>query len=427
MGPWVNLTAYELNAQVYPVATYSYLGVLLLILLVTDFVRYKPIILLEAASLIGTYILLILGKTLQTVQVVEFTYAVSSSCEIAYYTYIYAKVAGEHYQRVTSYTRAAVLGGFFLSGVLGQVLISTYTLNYYELNFLTTGAAIVALLLAVFLPRVTRSIYFHQDPALPLKDTPDAGNSMIVPQPTANGTVPTVETPVLLLPNNNQLTLRQKMQFGFRAILRDVKYSYMKPSVVKWSVWWACGTCLNLQVANYIQPLWEVIYPSNEHAIYNGAVESTHTLLGALTALGIGFVRLDWSSHGEWMLSVVSILDGICLFIMSTTKNIWVAYVTYIIFRVLYQMMITIASFQVAKDLRDDTHGLIFGCNTFLALLLQTILVFVVVDESGLAASSRLQFMIYGGCCLVLAIVFLIAAYWVCCRRRKQYEVQEPH
>ena len=40
--------------------------------------------------------------------------------------------------------------------------------------------------------------------------------------------------------------------------------------------------CGNLQVGNYIQPLWETIAPveENQHSIYNGAVEAVTTLVG---------------------------------------------------------------------------------------------------------------------------------------------------
>lgn len=53
--------------------------------------------------------------------------------------------------------------------------------------------------------------------------------------------------------------------------------------MLKWSIWWAFATCINFQVGNYIQPLWESILPfqSNE-TLYNGAVEATSTFLGML-------------------------------------------------------------------------------------------------------------------------------------------------
>ncbi len=46
----------------------------------------------------------------------QVTYGIATSTEVAYYTYIYAKVERKYYQRVTSFTRASLLMGRFLSG-----------------------------------------------------------------------------------------------------------------------------------------------------------------------------------------------------------------------------------------------------------------------------------------------------------------------
>lgn len=57
--------------------------------------------------------------------------------EVAYYTYIYAKVDREHFQKVTSHTRAAVLAGKAFAGITGQLLISFNVLDYRQVNFIT--------------------------------------------------------------------------------------------------------------------------------------------------------------------------------------------------------------------------------------------------------------------------------------------------
>lgn len=61
------------------------------------------------------------------------------SAEIAYHTYIYAKVDKEHYQQVTSHLWSAALLARFLGAVLGQVLymfqlVSLDTLLYITLT-----------------------------------------------------------------------------------------------------------------------------------------------------------------------------------------------------------------------------------------------------------------------------------------------------
>ena len=63
----------------------------------------------------------------------------------------------------------------------------------------------------------------------------------------------------------------------------DFTTAFLKNTyVLKWSIWWALGTCGNFQVGNYIQPLWETIQPSTDDnvLIWNGAVEAATTLTG---------------------------------------------------------------------------------------------------------------------------------------------------
>ena len=44
-------------------------------------------------------------------------------------------------------------------------------------------------------------------------------------------------------------------------------------------------------------------------------------------------------------------------------------------------------SSEVAKGLKQESYGLVFGINTFLALFFQTILTLIVADSAGLALS----------------------------------------
>ncbi len=66
----------------------------------------------------------------------------------------------------------------------------------------------------------------------------------------------------------------------------------------------------------------------------------------------------------------------------------------------LYQVLMTVASFEIVKEIPEDVYGLIFGINTFYALGLQTILTLVV--NTALSIEPQLQFQIYA--CLYLGI-----------------------
>lgn len=66
--------------------------------------------------------------------------------EIAYFTYIYAKVPKEHYLKTTSHTRASILAGRFVAGLSGQILHYTGLMDYRQLNYITLAGTKIFLI-----------------------------------------------------------------------------------------------------------------------------------------------------------------------------------------------------------------------------------------------------------------------------------------
>ncbi len=140
----------QVNNQIYPVWTYSYLAALFFVFLVTDKLQYRPVILLEGLACLATRILLIwTGSVLsmQFMQVVkilcfhcfifEVAYGVSTAADIAYLTNMYTMVEPERYARLTSLFHFSVLAGQTCSGVLAQMLVSLSDVCFRFLYFLT--------------------------------------------------------------------------------------------------------------------------------------------------------------------------------------------------------------------------------------------------------------------------------------------------
>ena len=123
------------------------------------------------------------------------------------------------------------------------------------------------------------------------------------------------------------------------------------------------------------------------------SIKTGHNFFSVL-AIMLGFIKLNWTLIGELTLAIISLLDALMLFLMASTNSIYVAYVGYVVFRSLYQMLITVASFEIASNITQSSYGLVFGFNTFLALLFQTILTTVVADSVGLALPPRDQVLI---------------------------------
>ncbi|KAG5324338.1 S19A3 protein, partial [Acromyrmex heyeri] len=404
-GPWKNFTKEEANQDIFPVATYSYLATLILVFLITDFVRYKPIIILCGLSGVVTYFMIIFGKTVVVLQIVEFFYGVFMSTEVAYYTYIYAKVDKKHYQEVTGHTKAAVLFGRSMSGIIAQLTASFELLNYHQLNFITLSANIFATIWALFLPSVNQSMYFHRVSVSEEeqgKNTLDyhlqhSSNSQESPN-IKNG-----KTKHCFMVSSTQVL--RKISNAYALLWKHFIQAYTNYRVAKWSIWWALATCGYLQVSSYIQLLWQTaVIPGD--MIYNGAVDFVYAIVGAVTVFYVGKIQLNWTLLGDMTLSVFSLLEGGMLLGFSYSYNIWFLYFGYITFGVIYHTMVTVASFEVAKYISEDSYGLVFGINTFFALLTQSLLTLVVVNI--LTLNIRQQFFVYGSYFLILTVIYIV-------------------
>lgn len=375
IGPWRNITEQQVNEQVYPISTYSYLVLLIVAFFITDLCRYKPLIVIVGLSGITVFAMLIWTTSLFLLQLLEVFYGVFMAFEVAYYTYIYAKVDNDYYQRVTSHTRSAILAGRAVSSLLGQLLISMNWMDYKQLHYISFGALILATLWSLTLPSVKRTIYFHQ---------------------TQN------QRPFTPTKFRNAFVLMRKHLSDF------AKNKY----ILKWAVFWALSTAGFLQVQIYMQPLWTQIGQESDegdYEVYNGAVEGVATLLGFGAALLGGYLKVDWESKGELILTICAFMQASVTLISSQTEQVLVSYACYIVFCTMYQFLITVASAEIAKGILEDSYGLIFGMTTFIALVIQTFLtICLVTGDLGWNLIPRNQFLAYGIFHIFIAGFFIL-------------------
>ncbi|XP_067402216.1 thiamine transporter 1 isoform X2 [Emydura macquarii macquarii] len=385
LGPDKNLTETQVFNEIYPVWTYSYLVLLFPVFLATDYLRYKPVILLQGLSLIVTWFMLLYAQGLLAIQFLEFFYGLVTATEIAYYSYIYSVVDLNLYQKVTSYCRSATLVGYTVGSVCGQVLVSVASWSLFSLNVISLTCVSVAFATAWFLPMPQKSFFFHH---------------VVSSQ-------------------------EQKVDISrvLKELWQDFLQCYSSRPMLCWSVWWSLSTCGYFQVINYVQGLWEMVVPSQSFKIYNGGVEAVSTLLGAVAVFAVGYIKVSWATWGEVALALFSLLIAAAVYVMDTVRNIWVCYASYVIFRIVYMLLITIATFQIATNLSMERYALVFGVNTFIALALQTSLTLIVVDSSGLGLNIFTQFMIYASYFAAISLVFLVSGTYSFiknCRRREE-------
>lgn len=242
-------------------------------------------------------------------------------------------------------------------------------------RFTRFTAQVLAFTWAFFIPKVERSIYFYRDKG---------------------------EGKVQETFSHNHLT------DAFHLIWRHFKASYSQKTVVLWSAYYAVALCFYFQVTNYIQVLWISIDDKQDK--YNGYVDAILTLLGAGVSLLAGKIHMNFlRGHKRTLvvLIVMSSLQGFFILMAGLSQSLIPCYAWYICFGVSYAFAITICATEIARNLADDTFGLVFGFNTLVALIVQTAVILSVVS-SGFKLSISGQYQVYGYSYLCLAAIYLI-------------------
>lgn len=428
-GPDKNLTTEQITNEIFPVWTYSYLALLFPVFVLTDYVRYKPVVLFQGISYIVTWLLLLFGQGVKVMQVLEFCYGMVTATEVAYYAYIYSVVSPEHYQKVSGYCRSVTLVAYTLASVLAQLLVSLASLSYFYLNVISLVSVSTAFLFSLFLPMPKKSLFFHAKPSTEAPPKPSEKDAALGEphkdhNPVCQEQVPVSETPYVVQsrdPKPGNVALRVFVQW-----LRDLKECYASKHLFYWSLWWALSTAGYNQILNYVQVLWDNKAPSQSSAVYNGAVEAVATFGGAVAALAVGYVKVNWDLLGELALAIFSVVSAGSLFLMHYTTSIWACYAGYLIFKTVYMLLITIAVFQIAVNLSVERYALVFGINTFIALVIQTIITVIVVDRRGLELPVSTQFLVYGSYFAVIAGIFLIRSMYILYSTNCGKKVQSP-
>ncbi|EYC08756.1 hypothetical protein Y032_0064g3516 [Ancylostoma ceylanicum] len=140
-------------------------------------------------------------------------------------------------------------------------------------------------------------------------------------------------------------------------------------------------------------------------------------LVRAILAFTIQFAAIDWIKYGELTLTVSSCLIAVILAVISQTNHVVLAYVGYVCITSIYHTLITAASCNIAIELTSTNYGLVFGWNTFVAVLLQTLLTLVVADSHGLNLDMRTQFVVYSMYFAAVGALFLVVSVWSRCKK----------
>ena len=247
----------QVTRQVYPVWTYSSLVLLIPVFLVTDVLRYKPVIVLQGLTYVTAFLLVLVGSGVRSAQLALFSYSVASAGDVAYFSYIYVVVPSSRYQQVTSYVRGAGLLGYAMGGLLGQLLVSLGGVSLYCLAIVTVVSVSIGLVTTFFLPMPKTSIFLN-------------GTDSVRQSPPEEGAHDF---------QAKSVTAAEHVGRIFKNLLLDCKKCYSSAALLFFCIWMATGRCGFYQVSGYVQLLWVQIQPQNATA-YNGGVDAIGMLSG---------------------------------------------------------------------------------------------------------------------------------------------------
>ncbi|XP_038114186.1 thiamine transporter 1 [Culex quinquefasciatus] len=401
---WHNLTKEQITQDLFPVGTYSYGTQLVFTFLITDYFRYKPLIILAGIAGILHWGLFIWGPSIFWLQVAQVLYGTFKAADVAFWSYIYARVEKCRYQKITSYTKSASLLGKFGAAVGSQILLAYGVVDYRDLFLISFAVQCCTTTIAIFLPSAPKSVYFNRAP--PEKsDSPDQSTDSPEKPPRTSVSSEGTESPTD--PPVEHLGPLQLLWFHVRA-------AYSNFTVLRYSIWSALASCIYYQTMQYVQVLWSTVAGVRTRDLqYNGAVEAVLTMCGALITFSAGFVpsRALKVPNSLVGLGWITLLQGGILLGAALGHNLWICYGAHIGYSVLHSFVMTLLSAEIAKNICRDSFGLVFGINAAVGSILQIIFTLILVDGAKLFHRDIIgQFMVYSGVLGVLGVLFCVFA-----------------
>uniref|UniRef100_A0A0N5B3L7 MFS domain-containing protein n=1 Tax=Strongyloides papillosus TaxID=174720 RepID=A0A0N5B3L7_STREA len=384
-------TKNEVYESVYPLWAYAHFVFSIPIVFFTDYLNFKPILLIESLSLIATGFLLTFGRSLFSIQMTQITYGCATASEIAFMSYLYTIVHENEIVFVTGLIRGVILLSKCLCTSVSQLGIS---LKWFNLTFINETTLVMSILA---LPFVILAIF----PKMCLKND---SNKNIHNDIEERKTLKNCEKI-----NDNEKGRRMRT-LNFIERIKHVKDNLSDPILLLvWSSWWIITSALIFQMYNYIQVHWTPLQTETKN-IYNGLVEFINTLLGAAVTLSFSRLKINWKKGTGLITSISSIFFSFSFAILAETTNIYLSYTIYVIINVTYLFLIAVASSILASIVDVSGIGIIFGIVSLLASLLQSFMGFILINGNIWTLSTKEQFSLNSLVFLLSSILFIIVS-----------------
>ncbi|XP_024533258.1 thiamine transporter 1-like [Selaginella moellendorffii] len=358
------------TTEIFPVSVYSTLVFTLLAAPACTYLKYRSVILIGTLGRLSTFFILLFGRSLLSMQLMQATYALGVASDLVFSSYLFVLVKENMYQSLTSFTQASSTFSFFIAAELSQLLVSE-GVNLIVLLYISTCMVALALVACVFLPVEMRHWI----------DVSSLGDLEL-----------DWETPTSSCQNFVEL----------------VKATWSNRSLQLLSLWWAFQLGGTAMIENYGTNLFDAVDPTS---IYNGHVIAATQGASCVAALIAVPASRYTSKAGGLLYAGGSGLTWLLCVVLSRSKSLWIVHAAYILCVALNKFLLCILYVQCARFLSHGHFIFLFSLNAVAALLVQSSLqAFVEVLNANLSA----QFYYVGNYFLVLTIVFavLVKAYY---------------
>ncbi|XP_050524066.1 thiamine transporter 2-like [Daktulosphaira vitifoliae] len=387
----MNITTAQINEEIMPIREYGTLLSVLLTLTVTDYLLYKPVMLLNNVCGIFVYISLAVMPDILQLKITEVAMTrITAYSDVAYLSYLFAKIHDKRFYQIASgLVRTGMLTGKLCGSVLAQILTLNGSLKL--LPFYNLGAMVFAFIWSFYMP-----------PARPSRRRRNAKSKQ------AN----LISVQVNIIQGASEIKNNKSEEIIIKnPLLRawnDFIESYTNLTVLKWSIWF----CLALTCSNVINTKFLTQEFKNTDQQTNRQVETLVTLLSAICSYKIGMRRVNWELKGSTFIGSGSLILGICLVVSYFHQKLLPVYMSYTLFGVLTQVMLVISLSEIAKPLKNKCYALIFGFNSFISVVLMLLINVVFTQRFDVLKfiSSKQQLLFYGGMFITIGVTYVVSS-----------------
>ncbi|KAF4676802.1 hypothetical protein FOL47_004973 [Perkinsus chesapeaki] len=355
----------QINNEIFPVWTYSALVIIFASGFIAEFLGYRAVLILGGVGRVCTRFILMFGTTVLQMQFCQAFYACGSASEVVFFGYIFRVVRRSEYQSIASYTLAAQVLAYALSGILGDLMLSQWGTDYMDLLVLSVVCLAGSVIVACFLTPVSR---------------PRA------PRP--------------------------------KDVAKTLKFSYGNKHYLIIIIWWiGASSCYGI-LYGYETSLYAIIADRDHVPNYNGTVVAISQLIGSGAALiaGLPKIALFMEHHAHLTIAVFGWISLVGVTIMAWWDSIIPMCVSFLFYFGTYyyaNALVQAENGRVVKDVTlshggDSSYAMLCMINNVLSYGIQAII--SAIGLSALQLPLLFMYKVLWGILAVFTIGFTIAA-----------------